>query len=111
LIETENNVQTKRYTYKNNGNSDQIATLTAGGRTLDYQYDDLGRLWCITTTAGSINDCGPSSGAAPSPSLVQDYEYDYNLVQDYEYDYNLVQDYEYDYLDWLRSYGRSARAV
>ena len=59
-----------------------LATLTrwvmpAGGRTLDYQYDELGRLWCVTTTAGSIDDCGPSIGATPSPRLVQDYEYDY----------------------------------
>jgi len=77
LTETENNIQTKQYTYKDNGNSDQIATLTSGGRTLDYQYDDLGRLWCITTTAGSINDCGPSGNATPSANLVQDYEYDY----------------------------------
>jgi RHS repeat-associated protein len=80
LTEAENGTTTKTYTY----NGDQIATLTSGGRTLAYHYDTLGRLWCITTTAGSIADCGPSANSTSSS--------------------NLVTDYEYDYLDRLRSY-------
>jgi RHS repeat-associated protein len=53
----------------------QLQSVTAGGQTRKYWYDDLGRLHCVTTSAGSAADCG--SGATGTANLLTDYEYDY----------------------------------
>ena len=71
------NGSTKTYTYQGN----QLQTLTSGGQTADYHYDELGRLHCVTTSSGSAADCGLESTSS-----------------------NLLTDYEYDYLDRLSNY-------
>ncbi len=69
----------KQYTYQGS----LLQQVTAGGVTSRYWYDEVGRLHCVTTTAGSAADCT----AAPSGASA-----------------NLLADYEYDYLDRLSSY-------
>ena len=61
----------KSYVYQGT----QLQQVTAGTQISKYQYDDLGRLHCVTTSAGSAADCG--SGTTGTANLLADYEYDY----------------------------------
>jgi RHS repeat-associated protein len=71
LGEAINGATTKTYSYL----GAQLQQVTAGGQTSKYWYDDLGRLHCVTTSAGSASDCG--SGPTGTANLLADYEYDY----------------------------------
>ncbi len=71
LTEAANGTTTKTYTYTGN----QLQQLTSGGATAKYWYDDVGRLACVTTAAGSSADCAPP--LQPSGNLLADYSYDY----------------------------------
>ena len=71
LTEAVNGTTTKTYTYTGN----QLQQITAGGATSKYWYDDVGRLACITTSAGSAADCAPPQ--QPASTLLADYSYDY----------------------------------
>lgn len=56
----------------------QLRTQTENGATKKFFYTPEGALSCITTATGtSIADCLVSTGAAPSPSLLEAYSYDY----------------------------------
>jgi RHS repeat-associated protein len=70
---------TKQYTYQGS----LLQQVTAGGVVSKYWYDDVGRLHCVTTVAGSAGDCSTAASGASS---------------------NLLADYEYDYMDRLQSY-------
>lgn len=54
----------------------QLSSVTAGGATNKYWYDNAGRLDCVTTSAGSAANCSPSDGGTPNAALVADYQYD-----------------------------------
>ena len=75
-----NNNITKQYDYQG---TPQLRQLTAAGVVSKYWYDDVGRLHCVTTAAGSAADCSTAASGAST---------------------NLLADYEYDYLDRLQSY-------
>ena len=53
----------------------RLEAQTVNGFQTKYWYDDLGRLDCITTTAGNAADCSPA--ATVPAGLVTDYAYDY----------------------------------
>jgi len=71
LTEAVNGATTKTYTYTGN----QLQQVTGGGTTSKYWYDDVGRLACVTTAAGSAADCAPPQ--QPAGTLIADYSYDY----------------------------------
>jgi RHS repeat-associated protein len=79
---------------------------TASGVTGKYWYDDDGNLDCVTTAAGSQDDCSPSTQTTPSANLVSDYGYDQlnRLVtaRGWTYPSNNAR-YTYDPLDRLTS--------
>lgn len=57
---------------------DQIHTLTRGGSTQRYWYDDEGNLDCVTVHPGADKnlDCNAPTGEAVSTKLLADYSYD-----------------------------------
>ncbi len=56
----------------------QLTSTTAGGFTRDYWYDGLGRLTCVTTTAGSAASCDTvATGGTVSPAVVTANGYDF----------------------------------
>jgi RHS repeat-associated protein len=66
-----NNTRTFRYT----GN--QLTEVsTASGVTGRYWYDNDANLDCVTTAAGTQDDCSPSTQTTPSANLISDYGYD-----------------------------------
>jgi len=71
-IVSETGSTTSSYTYTNNF---QLSSQTINGTKTLYWYDDLGRLSCATTIAGSQADCGKTT--SPPTSLVGNYRYDY----------------------------------
>jgi RHS repeat-associated protein len=64
---------TTTYTYKGN----QLTSATAGGATSDYWYDALGRLSCVTTTAGTAASCNTINSGSVSPAVITAYSYDF----------------------------------
>jgi RHS repeat-associated protein len=61
-------------TYKGN----QLTSTTAGGATRKYWYDSLGRLSCVTTTAGNANSCdGVTTGNTVSSAVITANSYDF----------------------------------
>jgi RHS repeat-associated protein len=74
-ITNENNSRTgsRSYTYSSN----QLQTMTAGGSTQNYFYDDEGNLDCVTTAAGTQANCPSQPGSTLPSNVVQDYTYDY----------------------------------
>jgi RHS repeat-associated protein len=78
---------------------DRLETTTRAGVTSRSWYDSLGRLDCVTTAAGSQNDCTPTS-----PNLITDYTYDYldrlEAARTYQSkDLTDESTYQYDALD------------
>jgi RHS repeat-associated protein len=66
-----NNTRTLRYV------GDQLSEVsTPAGVVGRYWYDDDANLDCVTTAAGTHDDCSPSTQAPPSASLLSDYGYD-----------------------------------
>jgi RHS repeat-associated protein len=61
-------------TYKGN----QLTSSTTGGVTHDYFYDGLGRLTCVTTTAGTAASCNSvATGGTVSTAVVTANSYDF----------------------------------
>src|SRR6266851_4208473 len=60
--------------YKGN----QLTSTTTGGVTSDYWYDPLGRLTCVTTTAGTAASCNTAAtGGTISPAVITANSYDF----------------------------------
>ncbi len=65
---------TTTYTYK----GDQLTSATKDGVTNDYWYDPLGRLTCVTTTAGKASSCNSvTTGGTVSAAVVTANSYDF----------------------------------
>jgi YD repeat-containing protein len=62
----------------NPNNLNQLQQSTAGGQTLKYWYDSLGRQQCVTDANGSQANCNPSENSTASTDLVSDNRYDYS---------------------------------
>ena len=61
-------------TYKGN----QLTSTTTSGVTRDYWYDPLGRLSCVTTTAGNANSCDSvTTGNTVSSAVITANSYDF----------------------------------
>ena len=61
-------------TYKGN----QLTSTTTGGVTSKYWYDALGRLTCVTTTAGTASSCNTvATGGTVSPAVITASSYDF----------------------------------
>jgi RHS repeat-associated protein len=60
-------------TYK----GDQLTSATKSGVTTDDWYDSLGRLTCITTTAGSASSCNVATNGSVSSAVITSYSYDF----------------------------------
>ncbi len=60
-------------TYKGN----QLTSATKSGVTSKYWYDPLGRLTCITTTAGSASSCNSATSPTPSAAIITANSYDF----------------------------------
>jgi RHS repeat-associated protein len=103
-----NGTRNLRYT------GDQLSEIsTASGVTGKYWYDDDANLDCVTTAAGTKDDCSPSGQTTPSANLISDYGYDAlnRLVtaRGWTYPSNNAR-YTYDPLDrlvseWENHYG------
>jgi RHS repeat-associated protein len=83
----------------------QLTQARTGGATVNYWYDALGNLDCVTLAPnGSQADCSPSEGGTPS-NLLADYAYDYlnRLTSVRQYSGGATRtdkaDYTYDALD------------
>jgi RHS repeat-associated protein len=74
-ITTETTPQgTTTNTYK----GDQLTSVTKGGVTNDYWYDPLGRVTCVTTTAGNASSCNSvTTGGTVSAAVVTANSYDF----------------------------------
>jgi RHS repeat-associated protein len=61
-------------TYK----GDQLTSTATGGVTRDYWYDPLGRLTCVTTTAGNANSCtNKNSDGSVNSAVITANSYDF----------------------------------
>ncbi|MDQ1699252.1 MAG: hypothetical protein QOG34_1115, partial [Frankiaceae bacterium] len=101
-ITTETGGANGGFTATYNGN--QLATVGAGGTTIDYWYDTLGRNTCVTTVAGSAASCNSgATGTSADPAVVTANSYDYldRLVSAKSYSAGSLTDsaaYTYDAL-------------
>lgn len=55
----------------------QLTTTSTGSADTKTWYDPLGRVDCVTTTAGTAAACSPRPSQAPGASVLVDYDYDY----------------------------------
>jgi len=85
---------TKQYQYT----GDQLQSITTNGAQVKYFYDDAGRQWCTTTSAGSSSDCATAAATTSTGTATTSPSTSTASVSA-----NLLTLNKYDYLDRLAS--------